>query len=209
MRVFSALLLSTCAFAQSESGRYAVFLEDPPVVARFAAREQLQTPAAAAYGQQIETRQQALRRELASRNIAVTGTVSTLLNAVFVVATPDRLAELEAIPGVAGLRPMRRGRKAMNQATKLVNAPAAWTKLGGQQNAGAGMKIAIFDTGIDQTHPAFQDSSLSMPPGFPICTTGHPEDCAYTNNKVIVARSYVRMMAAGPRTSGSKPSKTL
>jgi minor extracellular serine protease Vpr len=64
-------------------------------------------------------------------------------------------------------------------------------------NAGKGIKIAILDSGIDQTHPAFQDSTLPMPAGFPLCTAGHPEDCAYTTNKVIVARSYVRMLAAG------------
>ena len=36
-----------------------------------------------------------------------------------------------------------------------------------------------------------------MPAGFPKYTTGHPEDAAYTSNKVIVARSYVRLLAAG------------
>ena len=66
--------------------------------------------------------------------------------------------------------------------------------LGGVQNAGAGIKIAIIDTGIDPTHPAFQDASLAMPAGYPICSG---TDCAFTSNKVIVARSYVRLAAAG------------
>jgi subtilisin family serine protease len=78
-----------------------------------------------------------------------------------------------------------------------MNAPAAWSALGGASNAGAGIKIAVLDSGIDQTHPAFQDSSLTAPKGFPICTDGHPEDCAFTNSKVIVARSYVRQLGAG------------
>ena len=78
-----------------------------------------------------------------------------------------------------------------------MNAPAAWTALGGQGSAGLGMKIGIIDSGIDQTHPAFQDSSLKAPSGFPICTDGRPEDCSYTNGKVIVARSYVRQIAPG------------
>src|SRR6185437_5287211 len=69
--------------------------------------------------------------------------------------------------------------------------------LGGITNAGLGMKIGVLDSGIDQSHPAFQDASLPIPAGFPKCTAGHPEDCAYTNNKVIVARSYVRLLAAG------------
>ncbi len=54
----------------------------------------------------------------------------------------------------------RRYRLNLNRATQLVNAPAAWNAFGGIQNAGAGIKIAMLDTGIDQTHPAFQDSSL-------------------------------------------------
>ena len=36
-----------------------------------------------------------------------------------------------------------------------------------------------------------------MPAGFPKCTDGHPEDCSYTNSKVIVARSYTRLTGAG------------
>jgi uncharacterized protein (TIGR03437 family) len=177
--------------------QYILLLEDAPVSARFASREQMRTDAAVAYRQQIETRQAAVRQELASRNFQVLGSVSVLLNAVFVGAPASRVAELQSIPGVAGVRPMRRFQLALNQATQLMNAPAAWNALGGQPNAGKGIKIAILDSGIDQTHPAFQDSTLPMPAGFPICTNSHPEDCAYTTNKVIVARSYVRMLAAG------------
>ena len=69
-----------------------------------------------------------------------------------------------------------------------------YDQLGGMGNAGAGIKIAVIDSGIDQTHPAFQDSSLQLPAGFPKCTPG---DCAYTTNKVIVARSYVKQIGAG------------
>ena len=184
---------------------YALYLEDTPVAARFATRDEMQSAPAAVYRQQIEARQRALMTELASRNILVTGSVTTLLNAVFVAAPAARVAEMRTIPGVVEVQPMRRGKTLLNQATQLMNAPAAWSELGGQQNAGAGMKIAILDTGIDQTHPAFQDSSLTPPAGFPICTKGHPEDCAYTNNKVIVARSYVRMIAAGTGPADSTP----
>ena len=177
--------------------QYILLLEDAPVSARFAAREQMRTTAAVAYRQQVETKQAAVRQELAARNFQVFGSVSVLVNAIFVGAPASRVAELQSIPGVIGVRPVRRFKLALNRATQLMNAPAAWNVLGGASNAGKGIKIAILDSGIDQTHPAFQDSTLPMPAGFPICTTGHPEDCAYTSNKVIVARSYVRMLAAG------------
>ncbi len=67
------------------------------------------------------------------------------------------------------------------------------------------MKIAIIDTGIDQTHPAFQDSSLTMPAGYPMCNVSNC--AAYTNNKVIVARSYVQQLAAGSDPNNPPPTR--
>lgn len=138
--------------------------------------------------------ERALRSELVTRNFLVTGASKTLLHAIFVTVPKERVDELKSLPGVKGVVALRRRRLNLNRATALVNAPAAWSALGGAQNAGAGVKIAIIDTGIDQTHPAFEDSSLQMPPGYPICDGS---DCAFTSNKVIVARSYVRQLAAG------------
>jgi minor extracellular serine protease Vpr len=166
------LLIALVAVPILAQTRYALILNDPP----------------------IESRRQTLRSELASRHFSITGSTKTLLNAVFVSAPKERLDELKSLPGVKGVVALRWRRLNLNRATQLVNAPAAWTALGGAQNAGAGIKIAIIDTGIDQTHPAFQDSSLEMPAGYPICSGS---DCAFTSNKVIVARSYVRQIAAG------------
>src|SRR5690348_13731103 len=72
------------AFAQRRTqyatNRYIVFLQDPPVSARFGAREQLQAAAAVSYRAQIETKQRAMKADLASRRIQVAGSVSTVLN---------------------------------------------------------------------------------------------------------------------------------
>jgi uncharacterized protein (TIGR03437 family) len=80
-------------------------------------------------------------------------------------------------------------RELTHVAVDLINLPAAWSSIrpGGMANAGAGVKIAILDSGIDETHAAFQNGSLQMPPNFP------KGDKAYTNNKIIVARSYESM----------------
>jgi len=181
-------------FAQLAANRYALILEDPPVSSRFASKETMRSAAAKSYQQQIEARQRTLRSELATRKIQVTGSVVTLTNAIFVVAPKDRVPELQSLPGVKAVVPLRRYHLDLNRATQLLNAPAAWGAFGGEQNAGSGVKIAMLDSGIDQTHPAFQDSTLPMPAGYPICSGS---DCAFTNNKVIVARSYVRQLAAG------------
>ena len=190
--------------------RYMLFLADAPVAAHFARHEQLQTQAAIAYRQQLESRQAAVMQELAGRHIQVAGSASMVTNALFVVATPDRLAELRSIPGVIGVMPERRVRPSLNKATTLSNAPAAWaqTAIGGQGNAGNGIRIGIIDSGIDVANPAFKDTGFTAPPGFPKCNAtvaGTPSDCGlYTNNKVIVARSYIPMMATGACAGASQ-----
>src|SRR5580658_10503788 len=165
-----AIAVAPAVFAQSAANRYALILEDPPVTQRFATREASQSTAGRSYRQQLEAKQASLREVLAARHITVTGSVTILTNAIFVAAPKARAAELENLPGVKGVVPLRRHHLDLNRATVLLNAPAAWNALGGTQNAGAGMKIAIIDTGIDQTHPAFQDSSLAVPTGYPICS---------------------------------------
>ena len=180
--------------AQVAPNRYTLVLEDPPVLDKFTTREASRSAEAKRYRTQIETRQKALRTELKARHIEVTGSVSTVMNAIFVVAPKDRLEELKSLPGVKSVVPGRVFKRKLTQATQLMNAPGAWSLLGGQYNGGQGVKIAILDTGIEQTLPSFQDSSMATPAGYPLCTPG---DCAFTNSKVIVARSYVRQLAAG------------
>ena len=186
--------------AQLAPNRYALILADEPVTSRFAARDQLQSVAGRNYRQQIEARQQAVRDQLAQRNIRVTASASMLMNVVFVAATPDRVADMAALPGVIAVVPQRLYKPSLNRATGLINGPAAWTLSGGFPNAGKGMKIAIIDTGVDQTHPALQDSTLPPAPNAPACgnlADAHPSDCAFVNSKVIVARSYIAMQGAG------------
>jgi subtilisin family serine protease len=176
---------------------YALVLEDAAVGDRFTTREATHSVAAEIYRGQIRTSQTNVKRELASRRFVVVGAVDTLSNAIFVATTPDRAGELKSLPGVKGVIEMRPVKPRLNAATTLANASVAWAALGGQSNAGKGIMIGVIGSGIDQTHPAFQDPSLSMPAGFPKCTTNFPADCDYTNNKVIVARSYVRELSVG------------
>lgn len=188
----AVLVLSSLLAADRSSNRYTVILEDPPLATRFSVKD-LKSPAAIAERKKIEAAQQVLRHELEVRKIPVLGAVQTVLNAIFIQATPEQAAEIAKLPGVKGVEKSRRMKRTLDRAAPLINAPAAWSALGGVDNAGAGIKIGILDTGIDQNHPGLQDPSLSIPAGFPIC----PQDCSYTNTKVIVARSYVQQLAAG------------
>jgi uncharacterized protein (TIGR03437 family) len=198
--VFAFLAVSGC-LAQDAANQYILILEGPPLGAIFHTREELRSPAAAAERARIGGIQQQVRKELAARKITVTGSVNTSLNALFVTAPESRVNEMKSIPGVVAVQPQRLYRLHLNEATQLMKAPAAWNLVGGMGNAGMGIKIGIIDTGVEATNPAFQDPSLPMPPGYPLCSPG---DCQFTNNKVIVARSYVRLLAAG-KPESSKP----
>jgi minor extracellular serine protease Vpr len=197
------LLAAGVALPQGRPERYALILEDAPVAAAINSRKDLQTKAAVDQRQAIAARQQSVRAALEERRIRVTGSVQTLANAVFVQATPAEAAELEKMPGVAYVDKLERLKWHMSGALQIIRASQAWAAIrGGESSAGAGVKIGILDTGIDQTHPAFQDNSLQIPAGFPKC---QGSDCDFTNRKVIVARSYVNMLVLGDQPEFSRP----
>jgi uncharacterized protein (TIGR03437 family) len=197
--VFCLLLSAAIAWTQPVEERYALILETPPLQSRAA----LSNPAMQLRRQNLLKAQDQLKSALRSRKIVPTGAVQTLLNAVFVVASPDRVAELRALPGVAAVIPMQPMRRSLNRAVDAVNASTAWSALGGATNAGAGVKIAVLDTGIDETHPGFKDDSLSMPAGYP--KVGSAGDAAHATNKVIAVRSFVSRLAAGSAPEFSRP----
>jgi uncharacterized protein (TIGR03437 family) len=190
-RAISALFLLVFAgFGQSRGHLvdYALLLEDAPVARITQGRLALQSADAQAQMARIRTAQSSLLAELRSRKVAVGGASQVLVNAIFVHSTPETAAQLLHLPGVVHVVRVPRLHRDLNTALGLVNVPGAWNAIpGGVANAGAGIKIGIIDTGIDQNHPGFQDPTLTPPSGFP------KGDTTYTNSKVIVARSYVAL----------------
>jgi len=191
LRILPALLLSAVlSFGQSRRpGEYALILADPPVAQTTHSRAELSGVEAQARQRAIGAAQSGVLAELQRRHVPVSGAAQILANAVFVKADRETALALGAIPGVARVQYLPPARRDLNTATGLINLPAAYTAVGGASSAGAGIKIGIIDTGIDQNHPGFQDSTLTPPAGFP------KGDANYTNNKVIVARSYVSLTA--------------
>src|ERR1017187_2803522 len=194
-RAISALFLLVFAgFGQSRSGMvdYALLLEDAPVARMTHFPLALQSADAQAQMARIRGSQSSLLAELRSRKVSVGGASQVLVNAIFVRTTPETAAQLLHLPGVVHVVRVPRLHRDLNTALGLVNVPGAWNAIsGGSANAGAGIKIGIIDSGIDQNHPGFQDLTLKVPTGFPKCDV--PSNCAFTNNKVIVARSYVAL----------------
>src|SRR6476660_5595400 len=103
-----ALLGWSLLQGQTAPGRYGVILEDAPISERFASKQTMRSTEATSYERQIDTKQKAIRGELSARKIQVTGSVNTVLNAIFVVVPQDRAAELKMLPGVKGVVPLKR-----------------------------------------------------------------------------------------------------
>lgn len=190
-RLLLALLASAAlSFGQSHRpDEYAVILAGPPVAQMVHSRAELSGAAAQARLQAIRGAQNNVLLELRRRHVPVSSTAQVLVNAIFVRTGRDTATSLRSIPGVVRVQYLPPVKRDLNAATGLINVSSAYSALGGVSNAGAGMKIGVIDTGIDQNHPGFQDSTLTPPAGFPM---GDPN---YTNNKVIVARSYVSMLS--------------
>lgn len=181
--------------------RWIVVLNEPPVAEMVEGRSELRASARARLAlQRVQGEQSRLRSMLNSRRIRVSGATDTLLNAVFVNATARDAQDIAAMPGVARVVPDRPMKRTGTRAKDLVNAPSAWYKAGGRDAAGLGVKIGVIDTGIDQTHPAFQDNALPDTP-----KSCAPADCAYATRKIIAVRSYVSFIATPGDPLNSRP----
>ena len=108
----------------------------------------------------------------------------TVLNGFALIVPAGSLSELARLPGIASVHSIREYFPTLDASNPAMGAPVFWSALGGDDQAGAGMKIGIIDTGVDFSNPMFSDGALSPPPGFP------KGDAALANGKVIVARFF-------------------
>jgi minor extracellular serine protease Vpr len=126
----------------------------------------------------------------------VTSEYDVSLNAVAVQLNGTPLATIKAAPMVQSAAYNALYYPNLSESYKIINASDAWTAAGGRANAGHGIKIGDIDTGIDNTHPFFDPTGFSYPPGFPKCdaadSASHHEDqdCNYVSPKVIVAKVF-------------------
>ncbi|MDQ6760979.1 MAG: S8 family serine peptidase [Acidobacteriota bacterium] len=194
MKAIQALVLFLSAFpvlAQVVPGQYILELEGEPA-GTFAARRGHRPHRNDALFQsrsaEIRVQHSRVRQSLEAAGSEVLDHTEAVTNTLSVRAPGSTATQLAKIPGVLRVHPVTMYHRTLDHALPLQQVPAAWDLIGGVGNAGLGAKIAIIDTGIDSQHPGFQDPSLVVPPGFPI--VNKQSDLAYTNNKIIVARSY-------------------
>ncbi|MGH9117055.1 MAG: S8 family serine peptidase [Acidimicrobiales bacterium] len=192
----------TVDLATADADRWIVQLAEP-AVARHAADAaggelgalDLSTAANAAYLDQLESRQEGFAGQLEQVAPAaeVERTYQVVVNGLAVAMSAEEAAAVRALPGVRAVTPDVAFELDMYATPEQIGAPAVWERLGGQEHAGEGVKVAVIDTGIfvryDENgeyagNPCFDDTGYTAPRGYPV------GDTRFTNNKVIAARAY-------------------
>jgi subtilisin family serine protease len=154
---------------------------------------QLNTPAAQRYIEQLKQQQatvfQTIQQTYPAAQLHRTYQVVFNGLSVSLPGSGDTAREqLRALGGVADVYRDEPRELNMYSSIPLLNTQALWSNpaIGGQENAGAGIKIAVIDTGIKVDNPFFNPAGLAYPAGFP---KGQAE---HTTPKVIAARNYIR-----------------
>lgn len=115
-----------------------------------------------------------------------------VFNGVVIEGTALDAEQLTTLPNVKRVYEDRLVYVNTDNSLAVTGASAAWSLLNGQDLAGAGIKIAVIDSGIRPENPMFDDAGISTPatsglPADDYCRTHEPSFC---NDKVIVARTY-------------------
>ena len=134
-------------------------------------------------------------------NAKVTSEYDISLNAVAVQLNGTSLDTIKGAPTVQQVQYNALYHPVLSESHKIINAAGAWNQAGGRANAGSGIKIGDIDSGIDETHPFFDPTGFSYPPGFPKCdatdsaTHKADQNCEHVTPKVIVAKVFYNKAA--------------
>ena len=153
----------------------------------------------------------AARLRSAVRGARVERTFRVTLNGMAVRMSKTQAAKVRKMKGVRAVTPDIPYKLNMYATPEQIGATTFWPSVGGQANAGSGVKVAVIDSGVYVTkdaagnytgNPCFNDAGYTAPRGYP------KGDTRFTNNKVIVARTYFRpddLPTAGDETAVPGP----
>jgi minor extracellular serine protease Vpr len=189
-RLLLALLLLPASWARVIPDRYIVELTGEPVAGRVAAQGRHPNEIEAIERRaEVSSEQVEVRAAIERQGGEILASAYMVANALMVRMPAGVAARVASLPGVKRVHAVREFKPVLDHAVVVHKITDAWNQIG-LTHAGLGIKIAMIDTGIDNTHPGFQDPSLAIPKGFP--KTNQASDTTFTNNKVIVARSYAK-----------------
>jgi minor extracellular serine protease Vpr len=213
LRPYLALLLLLPALAFGQQQLYIVELGGmPPALDQLKAGTHRTAKREFAAAQtRVRESQRVAMRAVESIGGRVAHQLDTIANALIVEVSDARTAAaLARIPGVKRVEPVIEGHAVMDRALGIHNVPQVWDTLpGGSDNAGAGMRIAIVDTGVDIRHPGLLDETLPTPEGYPkFGSVNEAIDSValsgFNNKKVLVLRSYENLVDRSVTSSSAR-----
>jgi minor extracellular serine protease Vpr len=180
--------------AQHANGRIRVIvrLGMPPLAAAFveglavggtARKLDPNSSASRQYLSRLESMQKEAAREIreAIPGAVVSRRFQVVLDGLTVELPVRRLTDLAELSLVTKIYPSYAYRLALDESPGLIGAGTFWASTGLR---GEGMKIAVVDDGVDNTHAFLASTGMSYPPGFP------KGGKRWTSPKVIVARAF-------------------
>ncbi len=195
-RLTSFLFICLAVEAATVPGRFIVELSTEPVathaLSSTVGRANLQSAESVSHRARIQREQALARTSLEAGGATILDQVDTVANALLVQVTAENPTPWSNLKGILQVRPVHTVDMLLDRAVVVNKIANAWAQIGGSSNAGRGMKVGIIDSGVDVSHPGFQNSPLSLPANYPL--VNNASDVAFTNNKVIVARSYVSLL---------------
>jgi hypothetical protein len=146
-------------------------------------RLDLRAPASVSYLRTLAAAQRSLQARIkaAIPSSSVRWHYSVVLDGMAVVVPRSQLGRLSSIPGAKDW-PSLTYHSLLDRTPKLISATTVWGPT--LATAGQGVKIAILDDGLDQSHVFFDPTNFAYPAGFPKGNT------AFTTPKVIVAKTF-------------------
>jgi subtilisin family serine protease len=136
-------------------------LEGAPTVQAYASAEATgattqATRMAQAQLARVEQAQQSLLAPLASLGATVLYRTQRLYNGIAAHVDASKLEQIGGLPGVKAIHPLVRYERSTESSVRLIGAPELWQGVGAPPElTGAGLKIAIIDTGVDYLHAGF------------------------------------------------------
>lgn len=130
-------------------------------------------------------------------NAAVQWRYDTAFNGMTVEVRRDQIPAIRSLPGVVSVSETVKLEPELDESRNLLGLQTFWNALQSSPlGAGAGLRLALIDSGVNAQHPFFNDSGFAAPAGYPKSErvsggvrTAMPL-ATYTNNKVIVANVY-------------------
>ena len=135
----------------NRAGEYVVTLSSPSLAKAYQAAGKLDKAQQKSHLQKLKGEQDAAAAQVRKVGGKELARVDKALNGLVVSIDARQARELEQAPGIVSVRPLNRYELDLSETVPYIGAAAV--QAGG--NTGAGIRVAVLDSGIDYTHVAF------------------------------------------------------